>query len=182
MAFKLVETFEIDVSKLSLQQALNLFFDKESHIPFIIWLLENPESPIPFPGKISLYNHDYIHILLGRDKSSQDEAFVVGFTMGNDAKTTKTHVKIFKFFSQYLYPSPFKFSKSDLQAFDLGITYGRKIKTKNLNEIDMSKYDKETVDSLRKLFEIDVEEIKLLRQFEHWLIPDSTTSKELVSA
>jgi hypothetical protein len=145
-------------------------------------LLENPQSPIPFPGKINLDNHDYIHILLGRDKSSQDEAFVVGFTMGNDAKTTETHLKIFKFFSQCLYPSPFKFSKSDLRAFDLGITYGRKIKTKNINEIDMNKYEKETVDSLRKLFEIDIEEIRLLRQFEHWLIPDSTTSKELVSA
>lgn len=49
-----------------------------------MWLLENPDSPLPFAGKIDLYRHDCLHLLLERGLSVEDEAFVVGFTMGND--------------------------------------------------------------------------------------------------
>jgi hypothetical protein len=182
MAFKLIDTFESNVSSLTLQAAYNLAFDlKESHIPFLVWLLENPASPLSFPGNISLRNHDYIHILLGRGISSQDEAFVVGFTMGNNTKVRWIHLQILKLFSQYLYPSPFSFSKSDLKAFNLGVSYGKKIKVRNMNELELSQYDNQTVNSVRNIFGIDVEEIRLLRKFESWLLPNTATSKELVS-
>jgi hypothetical protein len=38
--------------------------DPPSKIPFIVWLLENPKSPLALPGCIDLYNHDCIHLLL----------------------------------------------------------------------------------------------------------------------
>ncbi|AFY99843.1 hypothetical protein [Calothrix sp. PCC 6303] len=182
MAFKLTKSFENSVNNLTVKEAYNLAFDfEESYIPSLVWLMENPDSPLPFPGKIHLRNHDYIHILLGREKSSQDEAFVVGFTMGNSTKVKWIHLKIFRLFSQYLYPAPFNFSNSDLQAFDLGVSYGRKIKLKNLNEMDMCQYENLTVESARDILGIDAEEIRLLRKFESWLLPDTATSKELVS-
>jgi hypothetical protein len=181
MAFKLADTFDEKVHVLTIQEAYNLAFDSEtSYIPPVVWLLENPDSPLPFPGKISLQNHDYIHILLGRGKSSQDEAFVVGFTMGNSTKVNWFHLKIFKLCSGYLYPSPFNFSRSDFRAFDLGVSYGQKNKIRNINEMDLSQYANQTVDCVRKVFGINAEEIRLLRQFENWLLPDTKTSKELV--
>jgi hypothetical protein len=182
MAFKLTKSFENNVNNLTVKEAYNLAFDlEEYYIPPLVWFLENPDSPLPFPGKIYLRNHDYIHILLGREKSSQDEAFVVGFTMGNSRKVKWIHLKIFKLFSQYLYPSPFNFSKSDLQAFNLGVSYGRKIKVRNLNEMDLRQYDNQTVNAVRDILGIDAQEIRLLRKFENWLLPDTLTSKELVS-
>jgi hypothetical protein len=36
MAFKLADTFEIDVSQLAVKQALDLFFEKGYQIPWII--------------------------------------------------------------------------------------------------------------------------------------------------
>jgi hypothetical protein len=182
MAFKLTDTFCRKIHNLTVQEAYNLAFDSEdSDIPPLVWLLENPDSPLPFPGKIYLHNHDYIHILLGRGKSSQDEAFVVGFTLGNSAKVNWFHLKIFKIFSRYLYPAPFNFSTSDLRAFDLGFSYGQKIKIRNMHEMDLSQYANQTVDSVRKILGIDTEEIRLLRKFENWLLPDTQTSKELIS-
>ena len=89
--------------------------DPPSSIPFLLWLLENPDSPIALPGKIDLYRHDCLHLLLDRGFSLYDEAFVVGFTMGNDVQTQKNSnfilmaaliepILILKFF-QVLYQS-----------------------------------------------------------------------------
>ena len=55
-------------------------------IPLIIRLFENPSSMIAFPGAISLERHDAMHVLLGRGLMIQDEAFVIGYTMGSHKK------------------------------------------------------------------------------------------------
>lgn len=81
--------------------------DNQSDIPFIIRLLENPTSPVALPGKISLHNHDCLHIILGIGVSPQEEAFIIGFTMGNDDRTKQWHVKLFKFFSRFIYPAKY---------------------------------------------------------------------------
>src|SRR6056297_825277 len=51
-------------------------------VPEIIRKYENPESPDALPGAIALARHDCIHVLLGRGLHVQDEAFVIGATMG----------------------------------------------------------------------------------------------------
>ena len=57
------------------------------NVPLIIKLVENPKYDIGlFPGNISLYNHDCIHLLLGRGLRVKDEVFVIGFTMGRTKK------------------------------------------------------------------------------------------------
>lgn len=66
----------------SVYQEINL--DNQTDIPLIIKLLENPASPIALLGKISLQNHDCLHIILDISVSPSDEAFIIGFTMGND--------------------------------------------------------------------------------------------------
>jgi hypothetical protein len=146
--------------------------DKQSNIPWIIQLIENPKSPIALPGKISLDNHDCLHLLLNRDVSPQDEAFVIGFTMGNDPKTNWVHLLIFKFFARFLYPAPYKFNQQHLKIFDLGFLYGRKLslKSPNLNQIDFRLYYNKTLEELRLSFGINWEEIELLTKFEHWLL------------
>ena len=59
-------------------------------VPFIIKLVENPKYDIGlFAGNVSLYNHDCIHLLLGRGLRVKDEAFVIGFTMGSTKKIVR---------------------------------------------------------------------------------------------
>ncbi len=57
----------------------------------------------------------------------QEEAFVVGFCMGNDPDTQKIHLQIYKFFSRYIYPKHYKFNKKHLIKFDWGFYYGRSL-------------------------------------------------------
>ncbi|MDJ0536721.1 MAG: hypothetical protein QNJ70_30245 [Xenococcaceae cyanobacterium MO_207.B15] len=143
----------------TLKSALQEFcIDQPHDIPWIIRLLENPKSPLPVPGKISLFNHDCLHILLDRKVTSSDEAFVIGFTMGNDPNTKPWHLKVFKFFSRYLYPHSYRLSPKDFQAFDSGFEYGKTLKVR-FNLIDFSKYQTLTISFLRQILGINEEHL-----------------------
>ena len=129
--------------------------DEQSDIPFVIRLFENPSSPIALPGKISLHNHDCLHILLGLGVSPQQEAFLIGFTMGNDDKTKPWHVKLFKFLSRFIYPLNYQFNLEEIKIFDLGFEYGKQFEYRNLNLIEFKQFYELTIKELRELFEVD---------------------------
>ncbi|MDZ7993999.1 MAG: hypothetical protein RM022_032645 [Nostoc sp. EfeVER01] len=167
MAFNLDKAFQIDIAQMNLKKAHSLVFrlHGKPKMPFVIWLLENPNSIMALPGKISLLHHDYIHILLDRGISSQDEAFVIGFTMGNDLKTNQLHLFIYQFFAKFIYPVPYNFSRLDFMSFKLGFVYGRKIKIKQINEIDFEIYQNETIGFLRNFFGINTDESRLMQEY-----------------
>lgn len=51
----------------TLKKALLEFcLNTKEEIPWIVRLLENPQSPLALSGKISLFDHDCLHILLNR--------------------------------------------------------------------------------------------------------------------
>lgn len=113
---------------------LDLQGDPPQDIPFLVWLLENPDSPCSMPGKISLENHDRLHCILDRGFAGEDEAYIVGFSMGNDVRTNWIHVIIIKIAAFLFYPKKYRFKYPDIQEFDRGFQLGRTIKIKNLNQ------------------------------------------------
>ena len=132
-----------------------IYLDNQSDIPLIVRLFENPSSPIALPGKISLHNHDCLHILLGLGFSPQEEAFILGFTMGNDDQTKLWHVRLFKLISQFIYPTKYQFNRYDLDIFDWGFEYGKKLECRNINLIEFAYYYERTIKELRELFDIN---------------------------
>lgn len=146
---------EAKLEDRSLRQALQAMGgDPPSGIPFLVRLLENPDSPIALPGKIDLYHHDCLHVLLDRGFSLEDEAFVIGFTMGNDVQTNWLHVAIFKLCSFLFYTKSYRFRWAHFKSFDLGAAYGRSIKDKNLNRFDFSSYQDQPLAVLRRFLGI----------------------------
>jgi len=130
-----------DLAQLTLAQANALIRgDRQSSIPFLVWLLETPASPLALPGKIHLRERDYLHLLLGRGFSATDEAYVIGFTMGNDMETKQWHVWLYKVVSLLIYPPQFRLTKADLREFDKGLARGRSLPIKNLNKLDFTDY------------------------------------------
>jgi hypothetical protein len=140
--------------------------DKQSDIPFMVWLLENPQSFLPFPGKIDLCRHDYLHILLGRGFSLEDESFIVGFTIGNDIKSKSLHCVIFKFISKYLYPPSYRFTQQHFSSLDLGFLYGRKVRIKNINNLNFSIYEDTAISEMRKELGIEIDDLILISKLE----------------
>jgi hypothetical protein len=53
----------------------------------------------------------------------------------------------------------------DLINFNLGFMYGRRIKVKQINEINFEIYQNETIGFLRSLFGIKTDEIKLIQEY-----------------
>lgn len=143
--------------------------DPPSKIPFIIWLLENPDSPLPFAGKIDLYRHDCLHLLLKRSFSLYDEAFIIGFTMGNDLQTRWFHIILFKLISRTFYPLQFRFNSHHLIAFDLGYLYGSKVRSKNINKIDFQNYQHKSIQQIRQELGIDTYELQIMWESQNLL-------------
>ncbi len=123
--------------------------DPPSKIPFIVWLLENPDSPLALPGCINLYGHDCLHLLLKQGFTSENEAYVVGFTMGNDVRTNRFHLLIFKIAAQALYPEKYRLRPSDVSVFERGFEMGKRVSAKNLNQFSFDEWEYKALRDIR---------------------------------
>jgi len=154
-------------------------------IPFLVRLLENPEPPIsfgglfPFPGAINLARHDAVHVLLGRGMLPQDEAFVIGFTMGASKQCHSWHWLIFKFCTEYLYPKYYKFNKDQLIALELGFEKGRTSKARDLSNFPFEDFLDHTVEDLRQRLGINRQSLYAFYRKERLLIPHTRESRRL---
>lgn len=134
----------------SLRQAYEGFGGMQpSEVPWLVWLLENPDSPLALAGAIPLKEHDYLHILLNRGKSPADEAFIIGFTMGNDTRLRRFHLWIFKLASRFLYPKDYRFTPQHWTRFKAGIRAGQQLQIKNLCRFDFSLVEGMNIAQLR---------------------------------
>lgn len=153
--------------------------NKANDIDLMVKLIENPRSPYAITGAISLPNHDCVHILLGRGLLSQDEAFVIGYTMGTAGpRIAPEEVKLFKLLSSHLYPDIYRFSGRDLIAYDLGFALGQKA-PRPVYEFDFMRNTQRTMGELRALFSLDVAELRRIYRRERRRIPGTEASERL---
>jgi len=148
----MMQFVELNHSDRLRDQVTSFTVDQATSIPWIVRLLENSSSPLALPGHISLFNHDCLHILLARDRSRESEAYVIGFTMGNDIRCNRIHLWLFKLFALFVYPPKYRLRWSDLEEFDRGVIEGQTLEVKNLNSIDFGKLQDYSVTELRKQF------------------------------
>ena len=133
-------------------------YKEPSSIHWFVWLIENPKSPISLTGAIDLYNHDIIHVLLGRGMDVRDEAMVIGFTMGNSEYTNSLVKWLFLFCARCIYPEGYKFSDADIKEYNRGYSYGL---TRHKRNIHLEKFDvEEDVSDIRKRFGINHLDLK----------------------
>ncbi|WP_299411164.1 hypothetical protein [Acaryochloris sp. IP29b_bin.148] len=167
-------TVDIDIEKMNMDDAYHLFVKDEAvDIPFAVWLLENPDSPISFPGSIYLNSHDYIHLMLNRGMSLFDEAFVVGYTMGNCDAINNHYIQLYKLASTCLYPKKYKFRSKHMLAFDIGFMYGQKIPTKNIHLFNFCEFKSKSIKEVRSYLGISIFEVRHLWKAEQVLVSSS---------
>ena len=102
-------------------------------IPWIVRLFENPQGWLRLHGAVDLATHDRIHVLLGRGLLDQDEAFVIGFTMGSTKSVSRLERWFFKHAVSHLYPHPYRIPWRILAAYDLGLEAGRQMGVKDIH-------------------------------------------------
>ncbi len=147
-------------------------------ISWCVKIIENPRSPFSLPGAICLESHDCIHALLGRGLLNQDEAFVIGYTMGNAITLKNWHVALYKYYASNIFPKIYRFGERELIAFDMGIIYGKTRRTKNIHKINFDTYKDKTLGEIRSHFDVNLDILHHLRYVEKSLFK-SKASKRL---
>jgi hypothetical protein len=148
-------------------------------IPWQVRLLENPSSPIAFPGAISLERHDALHALLGRGLSNQDEAFVIGFTMGAARKIRGWHFSLFRFLATRIYPKAYRFKQSDLISFDLGFAQGQQGTARDVHLAPFETRGGNTLREIRRELGIDIQSLHAAYRMEAIHLPHTSASRRL---
>jgi hypothetical protein len=150
-----------------------------------IWvrMFENPASPIALTGAVSLKRHDCIHVLLGRGLLPQDEAFVLGFTMGTaKEELSPTEVFLFKKIARYLYPTPYRLSDKNLVAYNLGIEAGKICSSYKIYQYPLEEWQHKHLETLRSDLGVDPEFLISVYARERALLPDTKASLRLPTA
>ena len=175
---------EREKSRFILSHCLETMEDfklKQSDIPLIIRLAENPEylTSRLFTRAVDLFTHDCIHALLGRGLLLKDEAFVIGYTMGSEKRMSNFKKILFLFACRYLYPEGYRFYKEERSVFNKALEMGRECPT-NLTEVDFKNYLERPLSETRAELGIDTEAINKYYQEEKELFPNSKESQRLL--
>jgi hypothetical protein len=123
--------------------------------PLFIRILERPNRFIALPFQIDLFTHDCIHILLGIGTYMHDEAFLIGFTMGNSHRINCFYKEIYKFLTHNLYPKVYGLTRKELLIFDRGYQYGQLIGQQSLDRVDFNALLGIKISTLRKQFNMN---------------------------
>jgi hypothetical protein len=148
-------------------------------IPEVVRRLENPSSPVALPGAVTLRRHDVIHILLGRGLLDQDEAFVVGFTMGNSSKYRDADGCVMREALEHTYPEPFRIYGPKLDVFDLGVHAGKNMGIPDISLIPIEELGNATLGQTRRDLKLNMDQLRCYYDQEKARIPTSIESGRL---
>lgn len=112
--------------------------DPAATVPWYVRLLENPQSPVALAGAVDLFTHDCIHLVLGRGLLPQDEAFVLGFTMGTSGRCRAWQAHLLGFCARHVYRGSYRFSDLDLEVFHYAVAAGRASQVVPLDVVDFA--------------------------------------------
>jgi hypothetical protein len=173
----------LDNDALTLREVLaTLPAAPPSAIPWIVRLFENPAGWLHLHGAVDLAHHDRIHVLLGRGLLGQDEAFVIGFTMGSTKRLSWLEQWFFKFVAAYLYPEPYRIPWPTLAAYDLGVEAGRSLGVKNLHlAVGDDRLDR-PLGEVRRGIGIDPDRLREFFAREQAALPGTAASRRLPAA
>lgn len=153
-----------------------------SEVPEIIRKYENPESPDALPGAISLARHDCIHVLLGRGLHVQDEAFVIGATMGAASDISDETVDMFIRISTTEYPKHWRFEEAHIPSYRLGVGFSvDNLPNKDLHLIPLEgpEWQAKTVAQARKDLGISKHELRAYFRKASLLVPGTKATMRL---
>jgi hypothetical protein len=148
-------------------------------IPWIVRLFENPQGWLRLHGAVHLRNHDMIHVLLGRGLLDQDEAFVIGFTMGSTKAVSRLERWFFTFAVSRLYPEPYRIAGAALASYDLGLEAGREFGVKNLHLRLRDEMLDRPLGEIRRELRIDTRRLREFYARERAAVPGTLASLRL---
>lgn len=156
--------------------------DLASAIPWYVRLLEHPSSPFALAGAVDLEGHDCIHILLGRGLLQQDEAFVLGFTMGRSGCCPSWQAALFRWCARHVYRGAYRFGRVDCEVYDFALAAARRLPGPPVHGLDVRAWLERPVGELRATLGIEPEQLRSLYAAEAERWPHTEASARLRAA
>lgn len=151
----------------------------------MVQLVENPRYRIPgftvFHGAVDLWQHDCIHIVLGRGLLEMDEAFTIGFTMGTTNKVSTTEERLFSLVSRYLYPRVYQFGRDEIEVFRHAVRLGYISACRPLDQVDFREYLDYRLCDVRAELGLEVDLLRAYYRIEGERYPHSAASRRLLA-
>lgn len=159
------------------------FGNGQGEVPFIVQLLEHPKYQIPgmplFHGAVTLLQHDYIHIVLGRGFTIADEAFVIGFTMGTTDRVSTFEAWLYCMAARFLYPKAYRFRKDHARIFRDAVAAGYISGCKSLDLYDFEPDMDLTLGEIRHKLGLETDLLHACYQIEARRFPNFAGSRRL---
>ena len=175
--------------QLTLREAhasLSKLAARQEAIPLMVQLVENPRFDIPgfdlFHGAVNLKTHDYIHILLGRGLLADDEAFVIGFTMGSTDQVTTLEENLYSLISRHLYPKVYKFDDEAIRIFKHATKLGYISACQRLDHVRYEDYLDWKLRDIRDALNLESDLVLAYYRIEKRRYPASKASQRLLDS
>lgn len=165
-------------------QFLNIVAAPQAKIPEVIRWTEGKDSHLAkqfFYGGVDLLPHDCIHILLGRGLLGNDEAFVIGFTMGSTKRLETMNKEVFAYIAQHYYPNAYRMNDHSRVIYRDATKLGHISNCQPLDEVDFEPMFDWTIDEVRKTVGIETAMIQAYyRDIEQRRLPEDPSSSRLL--
>ena len=160
------------------------FGNDQTEVPLIVRLVENPEYHFNglgfFKGRVTLKQHDIIHILLGRGTMLADEAFVLGFTMGSTDRVSPLEETLFKSINNIFYPKAYRFTESGQRIFKEAIWLGYISDCDSLDIVDFEPMMSWPLKDVRAHIRLETDLLQSYYRVEARRYPKSKASQRLI--
>ena len=175
--------------KTTLRQAYDRLMavgNPPADVPLIVRLAENPEFHFLgfgfFKGRVTLRQHDFIHIILGRGLMLMDEAFVIGFTMGSSNRVSTQEEGLFSYIASTLYPKQYRFTMDGTQVFKDAVHMGYISDCTPLEGVDFEPMLDMPLDEVRKSIHLEADFLQAYYRIEARRYPKCAASQRLIAA
>jgi len=178
---------KLDDDEKTLREAYDCLMsigNSQDEVPLIVKLTENPKFHFGglgfFKGRVTLEQHDYIHILLGRGLTLMDEAFVIGFTMGSTDRVSTREQSLFSFINKLLYPKPYRFQEGGMKVFKDAVALAYVSDCLPLEEVDFEPLLDLPLREVREAVGLEVDLLQAYYRIEAKRYPECEASQRLV--
>lgn len=184
-----LQTFLIPLSEAEMTLAealakLEEIGNPDSDVPWIVRIMENPSFDFPpfsmFKGRVSLLQHDCIHLLLGRGTTLIDEAFTIGFTMGSSNAMSTTAANLFGFVAGNWYPKAYRFPDHTQRVYEDAVHLGMVSGCQPLEEVDYQPLMDSSLGVVREQLGIEVDLLASYYKIEAARNPKCAASQRLL--
>jgi len=184
-----LQSFHIPLSEdqLTLRAALNrleAIGNASDEVPWLVRLMENPRFDVPplsvFKGRVTLRQHDCIHLLLGRGTTLIDEAFTIGFTMGSTNELGAPAAAMFEYVAGHLYPKPYRFTPAASRVFRDAVHLGAISNCQPLDEVDFTALEHLSLREVREQLGVETDLLLAYYRVEASRNPGNPASQRLL--